>query len=197
MSKIEKFLESVKNNGPNDIAEKTSERYKIIYDSLGEITKEFSIYILILQYESEDVIVDILIEKFKNHLKEIRLYEDYGKVDYEILDHKNTRDILSYLIEDEYKEFCNFYIDTNLFPKIKFACGTLELGFFVNGLFATYNEIKYKYDEYSYMFISRICEMEEKIKNKFIDAVIDILDNEDNITCIRFKYDIEAFEGRI
>ncbi len=89
---------------------------------------------------------------------------------------------MRYLIIKILKIFCHILSKTNIKN---------------NGLFATYNEIKYKYDEYSYMFISRICEMEEKIKNKFIDAVIDILDNEDNITCIRFKYDIEAFEGRI
>jgi hypothetical protein len=130
---------------------------------------------------------------------EASIWEGFRTEDYKLLENKNIKDIIMFSIGDEFQKFCNFYIESNFFPKIGWGCGILRTSFLINSLLATFAEIKYKYEEYSYAFIRRISEMDENIKNKFIDGVIELLlkyDNDD-VTHIRLKYDIEVYEGRL
>lgn len=198
MLRIEKFLHIVKSNLKKSYSKKTAERYKIIYDSLP-VSSEMGIYHLVLQYESADVVAENILTDIKESIQEMNMENDYGLIDYKILDHPNMRDLVNEEIKDKYEQFCNFFIANDFFKDKGWGCSSLGVAFYIKGLFATYNEIKYNYDEYSYSFIRRISEMEEKRKKKFIDAVIETFlnDDKDDVNFIRLRYDIEVYEGRL
>jgi hypothetical protein len=202
MSKITKFLESIKENKCNHIANKTYDLFKEIYDRLPiEVTGEFEIYKMIMQYSSEDILSDILYANLTKNIKNIHSSQLGKYFDYDILDRKEMKEIYMSLLDGSHEKYCNFYIcnsfdNSNNLGEI----ASLASDFEMSCLFATYNEVKYYYNEYSYSFIKRISEMDEKIKNKFIKAVIDTLindENDTNFSFLRLQSDINSYEGRI
>lgn len=201
MSKITKFLESIKENKCNHIANKTYDLFKEIYDRLPiEVTGELEIYKMIMQYSSEDILSDILYANLTKNIKNIHSSQLGKYFDYDILDRKEMKEIYMSLLDGSHEKYCNFYI-CNSFDNLNNLgeIASLASDFEMSCLFATYNEVKYYYNEYSYSFIKRISEMDEKIKNKFIKAVIDTLindENDTNFSFLRLQSDINSYEGR-